>query len=148
MRKTTPKDIEQILRFLYAYYHENQKIMPMDVDFDLEECWTFLKKALAHPNIISYISDNGVIMGELSQPWFGKTPVARGIAWYVKPENRNGILARSLMRAYDNEARERGARYSKQEFDNAAHLEVIDSFMKLMDYKDYSKIYLKDLHGD
>ena len=122
--------------------------MPMEIDFDLDECWGFLKAALKHPGLISYIADDGIIMGELSQPWFGKTPVARGIVWYVRPEARNGILARNLMRAFDKEAKERGAHYSRMELDNAAHIDTIDGFFKKMNYRDYSRIYLKDLQGE
>jgi len=143
MRKTEAKDAEQILRFLNRYYVENQEIMPMEIDFDLEDTWTFLNRAFQHPELISYISDDGIIMGEITQPWFSKTPVARGLVWYVSPKARNGILARSLLRAFDKEAQERGAKFSRMDFDNPAHLQMIDPFIRLMGYEDFSKVYLK-----
>ena len=145
MRRATLADSEQILRYLYDYYRENQEKLPINIDFDLEECWGFLRKALEHPSVISYITDGGVIMGELGHPWFGKTPIAKGVAWYVEPESRNGIMARSLMRAFDNEAQERGARFIQQPIDNGTNIKMIAPLMKRLGYEDYSKIFIKRL---
>jgi hypothetical protein len=47
------------------------------------------------------------------------------------------------MRAFDKEAEERGAVYSKLALDNAAHFKVIDPLIRLLGYEDYSKTYLK-----
>src|SRR5262249_3234742 len=136
---------EQILRYLYDYYHENRDKLPVDIDFDLEICWDYLKKALEHPNCISYITDGGVIMGEVGRPWFGNTLIAKGLAWYVEPEGRNGIMDRSLMRAFDKEADARGESFIQQTLDNPTNIKVIAPLMKKLGYEDWSKIFLKRL---
>lgn len=145
MRKATPNDLEKIFRFFVGYYLENQEKMPMKVTLDVEGTRRFFKDALSHRDLISYISDEGVIMGELGRLWFAKERVARGVLWYVKPEARNGILARSLLQAFDKEAKEREAVYSKMDLDNPANIRIIEGFCKLMGYREYSKSWAKEL---
>jgi uncharacterized protein (DUF2235 family) len=143
MRPTTPADAEQIMRLLWQYFQENQAIMPMEIELDLDECWAYIRRALQSEKSIGYISDDGVFLGHLSKPWFSKTCMAGGLLWYVKPEARNGILARNFIRAFDKEAKERGAVYAQMALDNAAHLNVIGPLMNKFGYEDYSKVFLK-----
>jgi len=145
VRKTKSTDGPEIVEMLADYYLENQRKMPMDVKFDVRMTERFIKEALAHRNCISFISDDGIVLGELSQTWFGPNPVGRGLVWYVRPEARNGILAMKLLNAFDAEATSRGARYSRFELDNPANLPVVDRMLHKADYRDFSKIYLKDL---
>lgn len=119
--------------------------MRLRVSLDLIATRQFLDRALRHPDLISYISENGVIFGELSHMWLGPERVGRGVLWYVKPEARNGLLARSLLRAFDKEAKERGAVYSKMDLDNPARIGVIDGFVKHLGYREFSKSYVKEL---
>lgn len=144
VRKTVQDDVPKILAFMKAYFEENQGKMPMRVELNLDTCKTFFTLALKHPNVISYISDDGVILGELSTTWFGPNKVGRGVLWYVKPEARNGILARRLLKAFDDEARKRGATMVFNDLHNAANLEMIDGFVKKCGYRNYSKSYLKE----
>lgn len=145
MRRATPADLETIFRFFVRYYLENQEQMPMKVTMDIDGTRRFFKEALTHKDLISYISDDGVILGELGRLWFAKERVARGVLWYVKPEARNGILARNLLSAFDKEAKERGAVYSKMDLDNPANIRIIEGFCNLMGYREYSKSWAKEL---
>jgi hypothetical protein len=144
MRKATPQDAPQIVEWFLRYFLENQKLMPMKVSCDFHMVRQWIEHALNHPDLISYISDNGVILGELGHTWMGPNKVARGGIWYVKPEARNGMLAMALLRAFNKEAGERGAIYAKQELDNPARIEVIDGLYKLAGYREYSKTYVKE----
>ena len=146
MRKTGPQDVNRILEFLMEYFIENQKQMPMKISFDVPQTRAFITHALNHPDLISYISDNGVILGELGETWFGPNKVARGLIWYVKPAARNGILARRLLKAFNDEAKARGARYAKQDLDNPASIGKVDGLVKLAGYRDFSKTYLMELN--
>lgn len=143
MRKTTPQDGADILEMLTDYYIENQKKMPMKVNFDIPTVRKFLEQALTHPNLISYIADDGIVFGELSETWFGPNKVSRGLVWYVKPKARNGILAKNLLEAFDDEARERGAIYGRMEIDNPANLPTVGRMLKHAGYDQFSNIYLR-----
>lgn len=118
--------------------------MKMNVSVDLLASRRFFESALAHPDLISYISDDGVILGELGHTIFGPERVARGVLWYVRPEARNGILARRLLKAFDEEAKARGAVYSKMDLDNPAQINVIEGLYQLAGYEEFSKSYLKE----
>ena len=144
MRKTTPEDGPEILEMLTDYFIENQHIMPMNIKLDIKNCRQFLETALGHGDLISFIADDGVIMGDLAQTWFGPNRVARGALWYVRPRARNGLLARRLLNAFDDEAKERGAIYSKQDLDNPAHLRLIERFVGHCGYREFSKSFLKE----
>lgn len=146
MRKAGPQDVNRILEMLMAYFIENQKIMPMAVSFDILKTRAFLTHALNHPDVISYISDDGVILGELGETWFGPNKVARGVLWYVKPEKRGSTLAWRLLKAFDGEARARGAKYAKQDLDNPARIGLVENVYHKMGYRDFSKSYVKELN--
>lgn len=145
MRKTTPADVLKITEFIRDYFEEAKPTFPAPLDFDLEQSANFIFMALQHPNVISYIADDGVILGELAHTWFGPNKLARGILWYVRPGARNGILARRLLKAFDGEAKARGARLCLNDLHNPAHLNMIDGFVKKIGYRSYSKCYLKEL---
>ena len=145
MRPTTIEDLPQILEWMVDYYVENQKVMPMPrVKMDVNYTKTWLLNALRNPGLISFISDDGVIMGAMMETHIGPNKIGRGGIWYVRPEARNGILAMRLLRAFDEEARERGALYAYQDVENPAHLQVLDGLYKLEGYKEFSKVYLKE----
>ena len=118
--------------------------MPMKVSFDYEMVLNFMEKSLKNPDLISFIAEEGVIMGEVAHTWWGPNEIANGGIWYVSPEARNGILARALLRAFDEEAASRGAVYSRMSLDNPAHFKIVDGLYHLSGYRDYSKIYVKD----
>ena len=130
---------------LHSYYQENIERLPVAVDFDLYRCWNFLKNMLSQEECISYMSDDGVVIGNTMKPWFSETMFANSLVWYVKPEARNGLLARSLIREFDKEAARRGAKYSHLSLDNPINIDIIDPFIKKLGYRDYSKIYMRDL---
>jgi hypothetical protein len=144
MRKATPADTEKIFRMVVAYFLENQEKRPMKITLDVDGTRRFLKEVLGHKDLISYLSDDGVILGELGRLWMAHERVSRGILWYVKPEARNGILARNLLRAFDKEAKERSAVYSKMDLDNPANIHIIEPFCKLMGYEEFSKSWVKE----
>lgn len=145
MRKATPDDLCQIIEWMVDYFIENQQKFPMKVDMNVQQMRKFFELALASPALISFISDDGIIMGELAETWFGPNKVGRGILWYVRPEARNGILARRLLRAFDSEAYQRGARYCRMELDNPANVKQIAGLVEKAGYEDFSKIFVRRL---
>ena len=145
MRKTTPDDLCQIIEWMVDYFIENQQKFPMKVEMNVQQMRRFFEQILGKPEIVSYISDDGVILGDVAETWFGPNKIGRGVLWYVRPQARNGILARRLLRAFDQEAHDRGARFCRMELDNPANLKQIDGLIKKVGYEDYSKIYVRRL---
>ncbi len=144
MRKATSKDVAQITWWFKEYFDEAQQIMGMNVKLDLRTVRAFFEKTLGQRDLISYIGEDGVIMGELGHTWWGPNTIANGGIWYVTPEARNGIFARALLKAFDEEAAARGAVYSRMALDNPAHVKAVEGLYHLAGYQDYSKIYVKE----
>jgi hypothetical protein len=140
-----PDDLPTILEWFTDYFLENQKKMPMDVELNIKQVRKFFEHALKQPSLIGFMSEDGVILGEESETWFGPNKVGRGLLWYVRPKARNGILAMRLLKAFDEEAKNRGARFCRMELDNPANLKTIDGLVKKAGYEDYSKIYVRRL---
>lgn len=145
VRAIKPQDAPQVVEFLFAYFLEHQRLAPLNICMDI--LWTrrFLDMALSNQNVIGFIAENGVILGEVCYTWFGPNMTAKGFLWYVRPEARGGWLAWRLLKAFDKATRERGARYSFQELHNPTHRHIAEKLFHRAGYKDYSASYLKEL---
>jgi hypothetical protein len=113
MRPATIDDEPQILEMFLTSYLENQKKDPRDYELDIMKVQRYLKIVLRSDLGICYIEDDqGFIIGEMSKVWFSDTDVANGLAWYIRPEHRGGVLALKLLRAFDKEAVKKGAKFT------------------------------------
>lgn len=145
MRKATLADANRIIEFLFAYFMEYHKTKPLKVGFDIPQTRAFIEQCLKNDNVICYISEEGVILGEVCYTWFGPNLWAKGFLWYVRPESRGRWSAWRLIKAFDKEAKERGASYSLQELHNPTHKTVAEGLFHKANYKDYSASYMKEL---
>jgi hypothetical protein len=148
VRRTRPSDVPLIAEFLKANYHETIGLIPitnrekfvMDPDY----VNAFAQKAASHPDLISYIDENGMIMGDLGETTIGPNRIARGGVWYVRPEARGTPLGWRLLKAFDDEGRDRGALCARMELDNPINLSVIDRMYQKRGFRRYSYIYVKE----
>lgn len=145
MRAITPQDAPRVVEFLFHYFMEHQKIAPLKICMDILQMRRFLDAVLVNENVIGFISDDGVILGEVTYTWFGPNLAAKGFLWYVRPESRRGWNAWRFLKAFDAEAKKRGAIYSLQELHNPTHRSAAEALFHRAEYKDYSASYLKEL---
>src|SRR5262245_34080900 len=145
MRKATPDDLLTILEMVVDYYIANQSVNKHGVDFDVGKAKLYINGMLTAPEGICYISDdhNGIVLGHLMAPWFGHRMFANGYVLYVRPQARNGLLARSLLKHFEEEAQARGA-YVSWEFYNDTHRQLIDGLMVKLGYQQNGHIFTKD----
>lgn len=143
MRKATPFDLMEILEMVVDYYIENQSINHYDVAFDMPKARAYVSGLLHNPDGICYMADDGVVLGDVTEPWFSKRKFARGWVLYVRPKARNGILARALLNKFYEEAKARGA-FVSWDFYNDTHKEVINGLMRKLGYKENGYIFTKD----
>lgn len=148
MRKVTPADVPQIVEFLKANFHETQGLIPLGnrnkfVMSD-EHITAWAQKAANHPDLIAFIDDDGMILGEFAETVFGPNRIARGGVWYVRPRARGGPLAWRLLKAFDQQAAEKGALAGRMELDNPSYIDVIDRMYKKIGFREFSKIYVKE----
>lgn len=100
IRQATKYDKQQILE-LIKQFRDESKIEQYEHLDDVDYFYQLLDVIIAGKGII-YIEDNkGLIMGLISQIiWCKKTLYMHELAWYVKPEYRNGTTGYKLLKAY------------------------------------------------
>lgn len=143
MRKATPDDLMTILEMVVDYYMENQSINHYNVDFDVQKAKTYVQSLLQNPDAICYVADDGLVMGDVTEPWFSRRKFARGWVLYVRPKARNGLLARALLNKFYEEAKARDA-FVSWDFYNDTHKQLIDGLMRVLGYKENGHIFTKD----
>lgn len=130
MRPGTVEDVDMILGMMVDYYEENQRIKPYDLDFNPELARQYLTAALQLPSYISYVSDNGIISGDMRRTWFGDNYFGQGGDFYVRPPARNGILARNLFNAFRDEVKRRGGKFCMFTMFNDVSQDMFHGWMK------------------
>jgi len=106
IRKATKYDKTQIIEMMQLFRAESH--IEQYKDLDNVAYWNeLLDNILAGQGII-YIEDNvGLIMGLIVPTiWCNKTLALHELAWYVKPEFRNGLVGPKLFKKYINCAEE------------------------------------------
>jgi len=148
MRKVTPEDAPLLAQFMKEYFAEARPTVPLEnrERFTLDDSYVtgWAERAATCPGIFGFISDDGMILGEIAETWVGPNKIARGGIWYVRPGARGGLCAWRFLKAFDKEARERGAICSRLDLDNPVFRHVIERMYKKLGYREYSKIYVKE----
>ena len=95
-----------------AYHKEYRaKMRHAPFGFDWQKGASQLYNWLQAEGSINYIADHGCIVGEIAEPWFSSDKLGQVFWCYVWPDYRNGIVFRSLVKAFVEEAKNRGAIY-------------------------------------
>src|SRR5262245_18172747 len=141
MRPGTIEDLPEILEMVVDYYIENQTLNRHGVDFDVAKAKGYIQGMLTHPDGICYVAEDGVVLGNITEPWFGHRKFANGWVLYVRPRARNGLLARALLNKF--EAAAPGC-YVSWQFYNDTHKELINGLMRRLGYQENGFIFTKD----
>jgi N-acetylglutamate synthase-like GNAT family acetyltransferase len=106
MRAATKYDKTQLIEMMKCFRKESE--IPQFQDLDNEEYWNrLLDNMLAGMGIIYYEENIGLIMGVITPSvWCDKTLCLHEIAWYVKPEHRNGTIGYRLLKAFIDKGKE------------------------------------------
>src|ERR1043166_2197644 len=111
MRQATTADAHLILEMLIACYIENCTKIGCNAGFDIIKTRGWIAAVIASPYAICFIADGGVIIALHTDIFWSDNQFVSGAVFYVKPEARNGLLARALFRAVEREAKSRGIKW-------------------------------------
>lgn len=146
IRPATVDDIRIVYDLLEAYFQEAIQKRKYPLKWDKESAVIFLGNLLYKETGLNFIAaqGQGVILGELMQTWFGPNLMGSPAALYVKPEHRNGLLARALLRRFEQETKARGGIAISWDFwAGVSDNKMIDGLMKALKYKFQGSIYYK-----
>src|SRR5262245_16712420 len=141
MKRATVEDLPEILEMIVDYYIENQSINKHGVDFDVGKARSYITTLLTQPDGICFVADDGVVLGNIAEPWFGHRKFANGWVLYVRPRARNGLLARALLHKFEESAPDC---YVSWQFYNDTHKQLINGLMRRLGYQENGFIFTKD----
>lgn len=128
------------------YYQEAQRKYTHVFEWDQESAVIYLGNLLWSQQGVNFITENkeGMILGSVGETWFGKNLLGKPAALYVAPEHRNGLIARALLRRFEQECKQRGAVAILWEFESGlADPVMIDGLMKSLKYEYQGTMYRK-----
>ncbi len=153
IRRATIDDIRPIYDMLEAYYKEAMQTLHLRLNWDREKVVIQLGTWLSREEFnINLISDDGFMLGEVQETWFGGDRMGKPHILYVKPEHRNGLLARALIIRFEAQCKMLGALAIV--WDNWAGITpstMLDSLMLNFGYHKrggvYSKVLDRSIYG-
>lgn len=151
IRKATVEDIRPIYDMIENYFKENVKKGGYPVTWNQERAVIYLGNLLWRESGLNFVSENleGVVLGEMGETWFGPNVMAKPALLYVKPEHRNGLIARALLRRFEKEALSRGAFMVLWEFETGlSDSRMLGGLMENLGYEYQGPIYKKLFGGD
>jgi GNAT superfamily N-acetyltransferase len=146
IRRATVDDIRPIYEMIEAYFHEAIEKRNYPLGWDRERVVIYLGNLLWKETGLNFVSENneGVVLGEMMATWFGGDLMGSPAALYVKPEHRNGLIARALFRRFEQEARAQGAIAISWDFwAGVSDNKMIDGMLKRLGYQYQGAIYYK-----
>jgi GNAT superfamily N-acetyltransferase len=150
IRRATVEDIRAVYDMIEGYYREAAERYPQ-LKFDREKVVIQLGNWLWNTETgFSFIDDeaNGMLLGELMETWWGGDKIGNIRALYVKPEHRNGLLARNLLRTFEQHVEARGAIGATWDnFGGISTPKMLDPFARACGYSVHGSLYLKLLGG-
>jgi GNAT superfamily N-acetyltransferase len=151
IRKATVDDLRPIYDMMEAYFHEAIDKVHYPLEWDRERAVIYLGNLLWRETGLNFVSENleGMILGEIGETWFGPNVMAKPAVLYVKPEHRNGLIARALLRRFEKEALERNAFAILWEFESGlSDNKMLSGLMNNLGYEYQGPIYKKIFGGD
>lgn len=146
IRRATVEDIRPIYDMMKSYFSEHTDRHGYPLAWDDERVVIHLGNLLYHEDGLNFISENneGVILGEIGDTWFGPNRMAKPHVLYVRPEHRNGLIARALLRTFEHAAQQRGAGFVLWEFETGlSDTKMVGGLMEKLDYEYQGPIYKK-----
>lgn len=146
IRPATIDDIQPIYAMMAAYFKEAVEKCGYALRWDEGPAAAFIGSTLSAANSLSFITEGGegMILGLMGETWFGANSIAKPGALYVKPEHRNGLIARALLRRFESEAKHRGAKYVLWEFESGVTDSVVlAGMMGKLGYKEQGPVFSK-----
>ena len=146
IRKATVEDIRPIYDMMETYFKEALDKRGYPLKWDQEATVIYLGNLLWKDTGLNFVSENleGMVLGEMMTTWFGPNLMGSPAALYVKPEHRNGLIARALFRRFEQEAQARGAIAISWDFwAGVSNVGMIDGMLKKLNYKYQGNIYYK-----
>lgn len=151
IRAATVDDIKPIYDMMFDYFNEVVDYSGYRANWDKEKVVIHLGNLLWRDTGLNFLTENneGMILGEVGETWFGKNRMGKPSVLYVKPEHRNGLIARALLRRFENEALRRGAEFVLWEFEGGlSSPKMLGGLMEHLDYEYQGPIYKKTFGGD
>lgn len=151
IRKATIEDGKAVYDMAFAYWREANETGKCPFPWDSERAVIHIGNKLWSEKGLSFISENGegAILGEIGETWFGPTKMAQPSILYVKPEHRNGLIARALLRRFEAEAIKVGAKIILWEFETAiTDCRILGGLMKKLKFEYQGPIYKKFIGGN
>lgn len=146
IRPATVDDIRPIYDMMEAYFREAIDKRHYPLKWEEERAVIYLGNLLWKDTGLNFIAEHGegMILGEMMTTWFGDNLMGSPAALYVKPEHRNGLIARALIRRFETAVIAAGGIAVSWDFwagvsDNG----MIDGMMKALGYKFHGCIYRK-----
>jgi hypothetical protein len=150
IRRATVDDIRPIYDMILAYFNEGVQKCGYALTWDEEKAIIHLGTLLWRETGLNFLSENneGVILGEIGETWFGKNLMAKPHVLYVKPQHRNGLIARALLRRFEKESLARGAMAILWEFETGvSDSAMLGGLMERIGYEYQGPIYRKIFGG-
>lgn len=87
----------------------------------------------------------GFVVGMLTKTLFSESKVAGELAWWVKPESRSSGIGIELLKAYEQWAKEAGAKLVSVSLLENDDLHIIDKIYTKAGYTPVERSYIKEL---
>jgi|SRR5882672_8718768 len=150
IRRATLDDFRAIYDMAEAYHKEYcAKMKHAPFGFEWQKCASQLYNWLQADTGINYIGDYGCILGEIAEPWFSKDKLGQPFWSYVWPDYRNGVVFRSLVKAFVQEAKNRGAVYVIWDDSNGmTDTKMLSKFLSHLGFKSIGNVNRLTLEGN
>ena len=146
--RATVDHIRPIYDMMAAYFAEAVEKKGYRLQGEEEKAVIYLGNLLWSDRGMNFITQGheGFVLGWLGETWFGPNPVAESAVLYVKPQHRNGLIARALLRRFEREAHERNALYICWDFQSGlTDPFILDGLIKSLKYEYQGPIYRKTI---
>lgn len=118
-----------------------------DSEYNKERCWAILEATQTNPNLfIAFDAEfKGFIIIQLSTHYFSGELWAADLAFYIKPEYRNGTLSKRLLDSAEKWAKEKGATELTIYHNTGINTDKAQGFFNRVGYNTAGYIFTKDL---
>ena len=143
--KATHEDVEMLVDMMLDMYYEAKPEDRPPVYVDVDYLTSNLHNMIENECCLLHCKPGGFILG-----WVAANPLypiieAQETLFYVEPAKRGSMLAYSLYKSYEAEAKSKGAISSCVGHATQINPEAAERFYKGMKYRQTGNIYEKDL---
>lgn len=137
LRDLTPFDIEAAIS-LGARMHKES--VYRDFDYDKQKCGQLLYRCLSNPDThFAMVTETdgkltGMLLGYISEHYFGRDLIASDYLWYVLPEHRGSRAGLQLLIAFQDWAKVRNAAEVYMGISSGLHAEKTGALLTKIGY--------------